>query len=176
MHIHAHVLRSSTSTKDFPLDNFKEAMQVFLLLSKRRILCSLVLKSHQREILTWTRVLRTGCHAGERPFLGTVSFTSPEVLYTLFTSRNFEALLFWDQWLHFSDMYYNISYLLASLLKRGRIKFSIRGDRELHKGWVTCPGLQVNQWQGQNKVPWLRGTCCQHKAMPPSSCTPWSHA
>lgn len=173
-HMHKHTLRSSTSTKDFPLDNFEEAMQVFLLLGKRRILCSLVLKSHLRETLTWTRVLRTGCHAGERY---SVIYFPWSFTYTLdFKREILKHYCFEINEYTFQTCITSISYLLASLHKREGIKFSIYGDRELHKGWVICQGLQVNRCSGQNKVPWLRGTCCQHKAMPPSSCAPWSQA
>lgn len=50
--MHMHTPRSRTNTKGSPLDNFEEAQQVFLLLGRRRILCSLVLNSHLWETLT----------------------------------------------------------------------------------------------------------------------------
>lgn len=122
-----HTLRSSTSTKDFPLDNFEEAMQVFLLLGKRRILCSLVLKSHLRETLTWIRVLRTRCHAAERY---SVIYFPWSFMYTLdFKREILKHYCFETNEYTFQTCITSISYLLASLHKREGIKFSIYGDR-----------------------------------------------
>lgn len=111
--------RSRTNTKGSPLDNFEEAQQVFLLLGRRRILCSLVLNSHLRETLTWTRVLRTRFHAGDRTFRQDVIYFPWSFTHTL-QEINFEALLFCDKWMHFVVMDYKHFLFISETSQGGR--------------------------------------------------------
>lgn len=172
-YMHTHTLRSSTSTKDFPLDNSEEGFS--LAWQKNTVFLGIKEPSKGNSDLNQSSENRMSCW-GKTIFRYSVIYFPWSFIYTLHFKREILKYYCFETNKYTFQCITSISYLLGSLHKKGGIKFSIYGDRELHKGWVICPGLQVNQWQGQNKVSWLRGTCCQHKAMPPSSCAPWSQA
>lgn len=50
--------------------------------------------------------------------------------------------------MHFAFMYYKHFLFIT-----GEGLTFLFKETEQRKHWVICPGLQVNQWQGQNQVP-----------------------
>lgn len=117
-----HTLRSSTSTKDFLLDNSEETMQVFLLLGIKE-------PSKENSDLNQSSENRMSCWE-KTIFRYSVIYFPWSFIYTLhFKRETLKHYFFETNEYTFQTCITSISYLLASLLKRGRIKFSIYGDR-----------------------------------------------